>query len=176
MRAERQKHSVGGVGVLLLTAVFAVCVLLVLLTGADSYRRLTARDTASFQRRTPVQYLATKVRQADAAGCVEVGTFGGPGGTDGQGDTIFLREVIDGAPYVTRLYCYDGSLRELFTEESAQAAPEDGEQVLEASGLEADLTGGLLRVTAVSADGSRQTLDLALRSGKLRAAEGGGAA
>ena len=36
----------GGLLVLLLLGVFAVCVLSVLLTGAEGYRRLTERDLA----------------------------------------------------------------------------------------------------------------------------------
>lgn len=49
----------GGLLALLLLLVFAVCVLSVLLTGADTYQTLTRRDQDSYDRRTAAQYLAT---------------------------------------------------------------------------------------------------------------------
>ena len=61
---------------LLLFGVFAVCVLIVLLTGAKAYRGLTERDRTAYDRRTCVQYIATKVRQGDVEGGVTVEPFG----------------------------------------------------------------------------------------------------
>ena len=43
---------------LLLFGLFSVCVLAVLLTGADAYRRLTQRDRLAFDSRTCTQYVA----------------------------------------------------------------------------------------------------------------------
>ena len=48
--------------------VFAVALLAVLLGGANVYDRLTARDSESYDSRTCVQYLTTKVRQSENAG------------------------------------------------------------------------------------------------------------
>ena len=64
-------------GALLLFGVFAVCVLAVLLTGADAYRGLTQRNQEAGNRRSCVQYIATKVRQSDSLGAVSVENFGG---------------------------------------------------------------------------------------------------
>lgn len=61
MREKRVKHHIDGLVALLLFGVFAACVLVVLLTGADAYRRLTERDQAAYERRTGVQYIATRV-------------------------------------------------------------------------------------------------------------------
>ena len=68
MRRRGNQHQLGGLLMLLLFGVFAACVLILLLTGARAYRRLTQRDQAAFDRRTCVQYLATRVRQGDVAG------------------------------------------------------------------------------------------------------------
>ena len=73
--------------VLLLFGVFAVCILSVLLTGADAYRRLSQRDQSGYEHRTASQYLTTRVRQADRLGGVRVDTF------DGQ-DTLVLSEDL----------------------------------------------------------------------------------
>lgn len=172
------QHHTDGLLVLLLFAVFAACVLAVLFTGAGSYRRLVRRDTDAFDRRTAVQYVATRVRQADAASPagehgVFVGSFDGTvrtasenGAAVDRGDTLFLEENYDGTVYYTRVYWYDGSVRELFTEAEADAAPEDGETVLAAAGLDFTLSRGLLTVTAAAVDGAETELILSLRSGK----------
>ena len=94
---------IDGLLALLLFGVFAVCVLAVLLTGARAYRGLTQRDQAAYSRRVCVQYIATRVRQADRAEGVSVEPFG-------EGDALVLSE--DG--YVTRVYHYDGYLMELY--------------------------------------------------------------
>ena len=161
MRDTEQKFQIGGLVVFVCFGVFACCLLLVLLTGADSYRRLAERDGASFDRRTAVQYVAARVRSADAANAVSVGSFDGGAGND----TLFLREDIDGASYVTRVYCYDGSIRELFTEADAPVSPEDGEQVLSASGLTFAESDGVLTVSAAEDGGAVTELTLLLRSG-----------
>lgn len=154
MNRRLAKTRMSGVFVLVLAAVFAACVLMVLLTGAGVYQRLAERDRETADRRTAAQYVATKVRHADALDAVSVEDFGGV-------DTLVLRETYDGDVYLTRIYCYGGYLRELFTAVEAEMAPADGEKVLAADSLELTLEDGLL--TAVTAE---DTLVLALRSGE----------
>ncbi|MDD3347747.1 DUF4860 domain-containing protein [Oscillibacter sp.] len=173
-----KKSQMDGLLALLVLSVFAVCILAVLLTGADTYGRLKQRDEASYDRRTAAQYLATKVRQADADGGVAMVTsFDGEMPVNGVGmwptggDTLFLEEIIDGAPYYTRVYYYDGYLRELFSDAAAEMAPEDGEKILEARGLTFDWTptgapGSLLTAEVTDADGGVERVVLSLRSGR----------
>ena len=77
MKKRPIQHQLNGLMALLLFGVFAACVLAVLLTGASAYRRLTQRDQEAYLRRTCVQYLATRVRQADSRDRVSVESFGG---------------------------------------------------------------------------------------------------
>ena len=148
---------------LLLFGVFAACVLLVLLTGADAYRRLTERDQAAYDRRTCVQYVATRVRQADCAGGVSVSEFDGV-------PVLELHETIEGTDYVTLVYCYDGWLRELFAAADAGLDPEAGETVMEAQDLALSLEDGLLTVAVTDSRGMVNTLVLSLRGGEGAAA------
>lgn len=104
----RHKHHLEGLAALLLFGVFAVCVLMVLLTGADTYHRLNRRDQSAYDARTAAQYITTKVRQTDWLDCVSVERFG-------DGDALVLADDIDGERYVTRVYTYDGYLMELFS-------------------------------------------------------------
>ena len=129
MKQKPIKHHIDGLIALLLFGVFAVCVLAVLLTGADAYRRLTQRDRAAYDRRTCVQYVATRVRQADALNGVSVEDFNGM-------PCLTLRDRDD---YVTRVYCDDGYLMELYCDADMEMEPEDGEQVIPASELDLSL-------------------------------------
>ena len=159
MRNERGKRNIASLASLLLFGVFAVCILLVLLTGAKAYRGLTQRDQSAYARRTAAQYLTTRVRQGDAQGQISVEKFGGA-------DTLLLTEEIDGTLFVTRVYCYDGAIRELFSFADETFEPGDGEEILPAEGLELTLDGQVLTASILNADGTDQTLTLYLRSGE----------
>ena len=155
MKQKTIKHHIDGFIALLLFVVFAVCVLAVLLTGADAYRRLTRRDNAAYDRRTCVQYVATRVRQADTLDGVSVEDFGGTA-------CLALRD----GDYVTRVYCYDGWLMELYCAGGSELDPEDGERVMAAQALDLSLEDGLLTIAATDAQGTESTLLLSLRSGE----------
>lgn len=148
--------------VLLVFSLFAACVLMVLLTGADAYQRLVERDQTAFDRRSCAQYLATKVRQGDSQGQIWVDTFA----EDEGPQCLYLEE--DG--YLTQIYCYDGWLRELYAQPDAGLEPQDGEQVLQAQDLELSLKEGLLTLTVTTPQGERITQQLSLRSGEGAAA------
>ena len=115
-------------------AVFALCVLAVLLYGAGVYQNLVRCGEDSFEARTAAQYVATRVRQAES---VTVADFEGC-------EALVIPEEIDGAHYVTRVYCYDGYIRELFCAENAHLSPGDGEKIMPADSLHFSVEDGLL--------------------------------
>lgn len=155
MKRQGTKHHMDGLLMLLLFGVFAVCVLIVLLTGAKAYRGLTDRDRAAYDRRTCVQYIATKVRQGDVEDGVTVEPFG-------DAAALCMRQY----GFVTRVYCYDGYLMEMYTFEDAELTPQDGEKIMPLAGLSLDLEDGLLTVELQSREGVTDTLRLSLRSGE----------
>ena len=156
MRAARApRRRMDGLLALLLFAVFAACVLAVLLTGARAYKRLTQRDQAAYDSRTCVQYVATRVRQSDTARGVEVAPFG-------DARALVLPEE---SGCVTRVYWYDGWLMELYSAPGTELSPEDGTRLLEAEQVDFTLEDGLLRAE-IRSGGQQSTLCLSLRSGK----------
>lgn len=162
----RQKNHMSGLLALLLFGVFAVCILSVLLMGADAYQHLTERDDASYDRRTAAQYIAAKVRQADTLGRVFPGSFD-DSDPDAQ-STLFLTEEIDGETYATRIYYYDGYIRELFGRADESFAKADGEKVLEAGDFHASwgMDQRELRISLRDAREQGADLVLTLRSGE----------
>lgn len=167
MREERRQNHITALAAVTLLAVFAVSILLALLAGAGAYRRLVDRDAAAFDTRTAAQYLATRVRQNDVGyerpdeTAVTVEDFWGA-------DCLTLKEWNGGyvSQYVTRLYCYDGSLWELYTAADVEAELTDGERVMELDGLELSLEDGLLNAALTLKNGETETVILSLRSGE----------
>ena len=135
-------------------AAFAVCLLIVLLFGAQLYQNLVQRGEESFRQSTATQYLRTRVQQAEHISL-----------SDFQGcEALAIREEIDGISYVTRVYFYEGFLRELFSAESAALAPGDGEKIMPAESLDFQIDDDLL--TAV-VDGQAVVLQLRGKVGEL---------
>ena len=159
MKKRTQNRSISLVAALLLFTVFAAGILSVLLAGAGIYRRVTARDHLRFDSRSAIRYVATKVRQAPTPSALELGSFGG-------GDALLLKETADGAAYVTRVYCHDGWLMELFTAAEGDFAPEDGERLLPVRQMQLHLEHGLLTVDILDSGGQKSSLSLSLYSSK----------
>ena len=159
MNRTGSKHHIDGLLALLLFGVFAACVLSVLLTGAQVYGRLTQRDQNAYNQRTGLQYLATQVRQAGRGELVRVEDFGGT-------EALVIAEEAEGQTYLTRVYCYDGWLWELFTAEGDGFQPQDGEKLLAARNLTLELENGVLRAQLTDSAGQTTAITLALRGGE----------
>jgi hypothetical protein len=128
----------------------------VLISGAISYKRLTARGSQVYNQRTCVQYISTKLRQAPDAQAVELADFG-------DGTALLIHQQLNGKDYVNRIYCSDGYLMELFSAADGEFAPEDGEPLLALQGMDINQDGGLLSFELVETDGSTVSFKLALR-------------
>ena len=138
---------------------FAAGILSVLLSGAGVYRRVTLRDEGAYDRRTCVQYLATRVRQTPSARAITVTKFG-------DGDCLLITEEMDGAEYLTRVYCHEGWLMELFSPAGLSFAPEDGARLFPLAALVVEREAGLLRMTAEETDGETVTFLVTPRGGE----------
>ena len=86
-----------------------------------------------------------------------------PFGPDGP-DALLLYEEIEGTTYVTRVYCYDGYLRELFSAADAQLLPADGEKVLEMQNLTLSSDGQGISARITDPQGNETALYWTLRS------------
>ena len=152
MKRNKVRHYMNGFITLTAFSVFAVCVMTVLLSGANAYSRLTQRDRLAYERRTCIQYMAARVRSADSAGAVAVERFGGE-------DAL----VLPDGEYITYIYCLDGFIRELYCPKDHAANPDEGEKIIEAERMHLSLEGGTLNM-ALTAGGKTHNLCLSLRS------------
>lgn len=153
----QRQGKLTGFMALVLFLLFSLCVLGVLLTGADVYQRITQRDSAAYDRRTAVQYLTTKLRQSDETENLAVVDFEGI-------PALRLREQIGDRCYQTHIYCMDGYIWELYAREGSGLSPEDGAKVLPAESMQLQWEAPVLTVNIGFADGTQRQAVLTLRS------------
>ena len=169
MRAEAEKRHMAGGYVVLMFAVFAGCILLVLLFGASSYEKLIERDNQSFEQRTGVSYIAAKLRHNDVAGGAWVASFSDKSDRNADDtDTLYLTFIGDDGvlvpEYYTKIYYYDGFIREILCEDGLTLTPEAGNEIMAASGLSFEQNGNCISVAVTDEEGIQTKLSLTLRS------------
>ncbi|MBO5891629.1 MAG: DUF4860 domain-containing protein [Oscillospiraceae bacterium] len=156
MKSNKKERKLSTIAALLLFAVFATGVFAVLLTGAKVYRTLVQRDETVYDSRTCSQYLLSKLRQAPNPDSVSISDFG-------QSNALVITQVIEGDAYVTRIYCHNGWLMELFSVAEGAFSPEDGEKILPASDLKVTQQGDLLKIAITDGNGEKLQLQYTLR-------------
>lgn len=155
MMRERQ-HTVSGAFVFLLLGVFAVFSMLLVLLGARAYR--VTVDEASRQNATRIlsAFVRNAVQAADRADTLQV--------LDESGLSVLaLTTDEDGERYTQYIYCWEGELRELFTNTDHGFSPEDGQSLCAAQSFEAELIDGLLTVAMTDVDGMPINVTIAPR-------------
>ena len=155
-----KKQYLHGVLPLLIFALFATALLSVLVAGARIYASLSERDDEAFTYRTAAQYVSAKVNQTEHQDEITVESFGGT-------TALVLPAVYDDTVCLTRLYCYDGHLYELFSFDGIEMFPEDGEKILPLSDFSASIEDELLIVDLDGTDGKTTTLRLHLEGGEV---------
>ena len=114
--------------VLLLFCVFAMAVLMTLLSGAGAYQSVHDNMENQYAERTGLAYVEAKLHHYDRMDAVRVEPFA-------DTTALALYEQIDGKTYKTLIYYHDGYLKELFFEDGLVFQPADGQNVLEAEAL-----------------------------------------
>ena len=113
----------------LLFFLFACCMFFVLISGAKSYKNVTAVMEEQFSLNTCISYVTAKVRHYDSNGSVTIDEIG-------DTDALLFKEKIEDEEYLTYLYCYDGNLMELFCSADMEVLPIDGQQIMELDSFE----------------------------------------
>lgn len=165
MKRNTYRHQMDGVFVLLLFAIFASCILVVLLFGASSYEKLVQRDADAYNRRTAISYIEAKLRHSDKENCIYVGSFSSKDDiNEDEINTLYLKLEVEGEEYYTKIYYYDGYLREVLCMEDGGLMPEDGNCILAAKGLKTYRKGSMIYIGVTNEDGSFSELSFYPRS------------
>ena len=156
MKKSVPSHAISGVFVFLLLGIFAVFSTVMVLLGAKAYKGTAERAAEHNAGRIACAYVRSMVRADDDQDSLQVEEAGGL-------LTITMHYEYDGEEYLTRIYVYDGMLREWFTYAEAEFEPENGEAVCAADEMKVNLAGRLLRVQMRHGD-EWTNVDIALRS------------
>lgn len=152
-----RSRSVQTLCVLLVYCLFAVCSLLLILTGAAGYRNISRKMDGDDQLRASLSYVANKVRAGDEAGGISLEK-------SGDTDVLAISAEYDGDGYVTCLYWYDGALMEQFLKEKDPFLPADGEKVTSLKQFSITRRGGVLTLSATADTGRQASMTVCLRT------------
>lgn len=162
MKTKAKNIDISSFAPLFLFACFSICVMSVLLIGADLYRKQAERDVTGYQKRTVSQYITTRIHQSDSYDACFVGDFE-TRSPQSTGNTFFFTETINGAEYYTCIYCHDGYLHELFASADATLDLSAGEPLLRVESVNFVDNGRNIIAMITHIDGSRQKIVVNLR-------------
>lgn len=153
---KRNSWMINYMAILSLLCIFIVGSLILMNVGVHVYKNIVESNGQNFRLRSSLSYVATKVRQYDKtdAICVEE--------KDGI-QMLVLKEQIDGVEYETRIYSYDGALRELFQEKGMEYKPADGLEIMEIMDFQVEKDKNHLLFTAIDQN-EQENLQITLKS------------
>lgn len=158
MRKQKTSQTIDVIFVLVLFCTFAAAILMVLLTGASSYKEIVATMEEHYEERTALSYIEAKVHHYDLDGAVAVGRYADRNG-------LRLQETVNGRSYSTWIYYYDGYVRELFCEDGLELMPDTGQKIIEAQSFIAEkIKDDLFRIVCTGKSGNQAELFLHIRS------------
>lgn len=156
--AGKNRHIVDLLLPIALFLVLAASLLFLVLLAANVYQKNVAWEERNYESRTCLSYVTEKIRQNDEKGGVEIGTFDGV-------PSIILRQNFGGQAYVTYLYCYEGTLRELFVQEGVSAGVLDGQEILQADNFQfAQQEDGIIKISYIDENGQELVTYAAVKS------------
>lgn len=156
-RVRSRSTLVNAGSTIVLVAMFAIAALVLLSAGMQVYQKVMLASNENFELRTSLSYVATKIRQNDAIGMVEVRNVGGT-------DALVIHEDYDGDIYDTVIYFKDGSLMELMQAQGEEPDLDFGFETLEIDSFDISQTGNAITITAGNASGDTESMTVYLRS------------
>lgn len=145
------------VSVLLIIGVFAISAMVLVNVGAIIYKNIAENNLETFQVRTSLSYVKTKINQYDSLEGVRVEE------KDGRKQLV-LSETIDNVVYETIVYFYKGKLLEILHEQGTDFKPEDGFTILSVDKFDISEKNGLIRLEAKDKAGESERMFVQIRS------------
>lgn len=157
MKRQRSEHMIQSLFLITLLGLFFICAVGVIAMGAGVYQKISDESSTDYQVRTSLTYIAEKARQCDQAGGLELSSL------DDGTPALKLPSTYGDIPYVTFIYEYNHSLRELFVKADASTDAALGSSIMELTSLElVDMGSGVIQISVTDTD--RHTTSLLLHS------------
>lgn len=145
------------VSVLLIICIFAVSAMVLVNVGAIIYKNIAENNLETFQVRTSLSYVKTKINQYDSVESIKVEE------KDGRKQLV-LSEYVDDVAYDTIVYFHNGKLLEILHEQGTDFKPEDGFTILSVDKFDISEEGGVIKLEATNKAGESETMFVKIRS------------
>jgi hypothetical protein len=153
--------------VLSLFCLFSLSSVVLILFGADIYKKTVSSMDSNYASRTSVAYITEKIRQSDQYDSIYI--------DDSLGyERLMMTQDINGYTYATSLYEYDGFLYELFARTDIDLPIDAGQQVIAIENLKFELvTNSLLKIDYTDESKEEKTIYVTLHC-KAKSSSGEG--
>ena len=156
MKRKNGGHAISGVFVFLLLGMFALFSTVLVLLCTQAYRNTVDLTAAHRDERIIQSFIRNTLRAEDADNAIGTANINGM-------DALTIVSDFDGDIYVRYLYCYEGTLRDLFIGEEEIFHPEFGTEVCPAASFTADTQDGLVMVEMTDPNGQSYSFTIAQR-------------
>ncbi len=122
----KKRMSISDIFPVALFLIFTFSVMFFVIISVQLYRSIVRHSGSEEDTDIAARYMVEKIRSHDELGNITV--------TDYMGhEAIRLDKMVKDQPYVTYIYVYNGSLRELYVEESelSNCSEDSGTEILE---------------------------------------------
>lgn len=154
---NKGKGLVHTVCILAVICMFGISAMMLGSVGASVYKNIAERNLDSFELRTSLSYLKTKINQYDEIGKISIEEKDGI-------KMLILSEEVEGEIFDTTVYFYKNKLYEITGAQGMTFKPEDGFAILNVDSFEITEESGLVKLTATDDDGGSETLYVKLRT------------
>lgn len=153
---KREKGLVHTVCVLAVICMFGISAMMLGSVGASVYKNIAERNLNSFELRSSLSYVKTKINQYDEVGNIAVEERDGI-------KMLILSEEVQGEIFDTAVYFNKGKLYEITGAKGMKFKPDDGFAILNVDSFEISEDNGLIKLVTTD-DGEIETLYVKLRN------------
>lgn len=154
---NKGKGLVHTVCILAVICMFGISAMMLGSVGASVYKNIAERNLDSFELRTSLSYVKTKINQFDEKGKISIEE------RDGL-KMLILSEEVDGEIFDTVVYFNKGKLYEITGTKGMTFKPEDGFSILNVDEFEINGKDGFVKLVATDDDGESETLYVKIRT------------
>lgn len=159
MEKIRSNHGiVHTVCVLIVICIFGTSAMMLCSIGATVYKNIAKRNLESFELRTSLSYVKTKINQYDEEGRIDIREIDGV-------KTIVLSEEVDGEFFDTMIYFKDGKLFEMTGLRGLKFELENGFTILNVDYFDIEKEDNMIKLVARDSSDNTETLYVKLRTG-----------
>ncbi len=156
----KKRTSISDIFPVALFLIFTFSVMFFVIISVQLYRSIVKHSGSAEDTDIAARYMVEKIRSHDELGNISV--------TDYMGhEAVRLDKMVKDQPYVTYIYVYNGTLRELYVEESElpNCTEDSGTEILEINDMDIEkISDDLLRFNFSGKDNNNSEAIVSLKS------------